>query len=406
MSMNLDDPNLTAYALGELTEAERKAIETAMADSPETQAFVRQTQETAQLLRTEFQNDLRDAARKPLNIMPLPMPRSFWSDARWLSIGVAALLAIAAIIGAVILSTRVEPDSRPDKLAKLSRGNADSDVQMEVEEVPETSQENVGVADASGENPFLPTATNPVSRLSFHVGRESYESVRRSISNGTKPPRESVRLEQLINYFSYDYSAPLPDDSFSINLAAAGCPWQSEHRIVRVAVKAREMTAGDQGRTEIARGAQLMVNFSPASVTSYRLLGFEDQTSAGPRGGDTVGAGQTLTVLYEVVPAGTESQVPLVSVSLSYYSPAADRKFVMQDSAVEDHGADFERAPADLKFAAAVAEFGMILRDSPHKGNGTLAAVLDWSNESKGRDTAGDRAGFIELVRKAQTLAL
>ncbi|MEY2540201.1 MAG: Ca-activated chloride channel, partial [Verrucomicrobiota bacterium] len=72
--------------------------------------------------------------------------------------------------------------------------------------------------------------------------------------------------------------------------------------------------------------------------------------------------------------------------------------------AFTDNGAKFEGASGDLKFAAAVAEFGMILRGSEHKGNGTLGAVLEWAQEGKGADPNGYRAGFIELVRKAQTL--
>ena len=64
----------------------------------------------------------------------------------------------------------------------------------------------------------------------------------------------------------------------------------------------------------------------------------------------------------------------------------------------------FENAAPDLKFAAAVAEFGMILRDSHFKGKGTMGAVIEWAQEGKGRDTTGYRAGFIELARKAQTL--
>ncbi|HTH19226.1 MAG TPA: YfbK domain-containing protein, partial [Candidatus Udaeobacter sp.] len=69
-----------------------------------------------------------------------------------------------------------------------------------------------------------------------------------------------------------------------------------------------------------------------------------------------------------------------------------------------DTSTKFENAPADLKFAAAVAEFGMILRDSDYKGDGTFAAVLEWAEEGKGKDTNGYRSGFIELVRKAQAL--
>ena len=69
-----------------------------------------------------------------------------------------------------------------------------------------------------------------------------------------------------------------------------------------------------------------------------------------------------------------------------------------------DPGRQFADASSDFKFAAAVAEFGMVLRDSEHKGNGTLGAVLEWAQEGKGSDANGYRAGFLELVRKAQAL--
>jgi Ca-activated chloride channel family protein len=72
---------------------------------------------------------------------------------------------------------------------------------------------------------------------------------------------------------------------------------------------------------------------------------------------------------------------------------------------ITDAASTFPSAPADLKFAAAVAEFGMILRDSEYKGNGTLQQVLEWAQEGKGADINGYRADFIELVRKAQALS-
>jgi Ca-activated chloride channel family protein len=71
---------------------------------------------------------------------------------------------------------------------------------------------------------------------------------------------------------------------------------------------------------------------------------------------------------------------------------------------MSDTGSDFEAASNDLKFAAAVAEFGMILRDSEYKGNGSLQQVLEWAQQGKGADINGYRADFIELVRKTQTL--
>jgi Ca-activated chloride channel family protein len=71
---------------------------------------------------------------------------------------------------------------------------------------------------------------------------------------------------------------------------------------------------------------------------------------------------------------------------------------------VIDSNAAFASASGDFKFAAAVAEFGMLLRDSEQKGNASFGAVLDFASEGKGADTNGYRAGFIELVRKAQSL--
>ena len=76
----------------------------------------------------------------------------------------------------------------------------------------------------------------------------------------------------------------------------------------------------------------------------------------------------------------------------------------MIEKPVIDSNAAFASASPDFKFAAAVAEFGMLLRDSDHKGNGTLGSVLEWAQEGKGSDPNGYRVGFIELVKKAQAL--
>jgi len=143
-----------------------------------------------------------------------------------------------------------------------------------------------------------------------------------------------------------------------------------------------------------------------------------------------IGAGHTVTALYEVVPVGTANNpatsVPsvdllnyssnekststrstssneMLTVKLRYKKPDEDKSELVEH-AVTDTNGRFENAPIDLKFAAAVAEFGMILRDSEYKGNGTFGTVLEWAREGKGSDANGYRAGFIELVRKAQAL--
>src|SRR5205814_3072116 len=186
----------------------------------------------------------------------------------------------------------------------------------------------------------------------------------------------------------------------------------------------------------IAKDVKIQVEFNPAQVASYRLIGYEkrmlrkedfnnDKGDAGE-----IGAGHTVTALYEVVPVGASTNpaasVPpvdalkyssnerptsaqsttsneMLTVKLRYKKPDADKSELVE-RAVTDTAGKFENAPVDLKFAAAVAEFGMILRDSEYKGNGTFAAVLEWAQEGKGSDANGYRSGFIELVRKAQAL--
>lgn len=103
--------------------------------------------------------------------------------------------------------------------------------------------------------------------------------------------------------------------------------------------------------------------------------------------------------------ATTENAGQLLTVKLRQKKPDGQTSELSERTLTES-GAQFANASADFKFAAAVAEFGMILRGSPHKGNGTMAAVAEWAQESKGRDEAGYRAGFIDLVRKARARAL
>ena len=93
----------------------------------------------------------------------------------------------------------------------------------------------------------------------------------------------------------------------------------------------------------------------------------------------------------------------MMTVKLRYKKPDGDKSQSIE-RAFADNDGKFANASADLKFAAAVAEFGMLLRDSKYKGNATMGAVLEWAEEGKGADAKGYRAGFIELVRKAQAL--
>ena len=665
--MNIDDPKLTAYALDELDEAERVAIAHEVAASPEAQREVQERQTMARLLRKDFAAELNKKAPLRVNLSDIRDDPWFWSIARPLAI--AAVLAVFAVIGLAIFGSykftsykvAAKPIALPERNASIDAEVADAQSPPSAPALtlaqpplaaPEFREElQSAPLDVSGkpnllagnsddeikrnpamyrrdfhtaeyghylENPFLAASENPLSIFSIDVDTAWYTIARRFINDGQIPPKDAVRVEEMINYFTYDYPQPKADEPFSINVDIASCPWEEAHRLVRIGLKGREIaqdkrgpsnlvflldvsgsmtpperlplvkqamrllveklsendrvailvyagasglvlpsTTGDHkeeilatldnlpsGRSTngaegiqlaykvasdnfikggvnrvilatdgdfnvgvtsqgelirlieekaksgvflsvlgvgddnlkdsmmqkladkgngnyayldsldearkvlvqqmngtlvtIAKDVKVQVEFNPARVASYRLIGYEkrtlrkedfnnDKVDAGE-----IGAGHTVTALYEVVPVGaavspsvppvdtlkygtnathttnvdarsTSSSAEMLTVKLRYKKPDGDKSELIE-SAVVDDGKQFANASADFKFAAAVAEFGMLLRDSEFRGNGTLGAVLEWAQEGKGADRNGYRAGFLELVRKAEAI--
>ena len=181
----------------------------------------------------------------------------------------------------------------------------------------------------------------------------------------------------------------------------------------------------------IAKDVKIQVEFNPAQVQAYRLIGYEnrllakedfnnDKVDAGE-----IGAGHTVTALYEVVPVGADAPVTapgvdalkyqktedrgqktgnsgeMLTVKIRYKEPAGDVSNKLEFP-LRDTGVRFEDASADFKFAAAVAGFGMALRESPHMGSLTLAAVADWGRAGLGDDAGGYRNEFLGLVKQAE----
>ncbi len=91
------------------------------------------------------------------------------------------------------------------------------------------------------DNPFLPVEANPLSTFSIDVDTASYANVRRYLNQATRPPADAVRIEELVNYFAYDYPKPQGPDPFAVNLETARCPWDPNHRLVRIGLKGREV---------------------------------------------------------------------------------------------------------------------------------------------------------------------
>ncbi len=93
------------------------------------------------------------------------------------------------------------------------------------------------------ENPFVQVVESPLSTFSIDVDTASYANVRRFLNANRLPPPGAVRIEELINYFRYDYPQPQDDIPFSLTTEVAGCPWNAEHRLLRIALKGREIAA-------------------------------------------------------------------------------------------------------------------------------------------------------------------
>lgn len=457
-------------------------------------------------------------------------------------------------------------------------------------------------------NDFLSAKDNPLSTFSIDVDTASYSNIRRFLNNGQLPPEGSVRLEEMINYFSYDYPQPKGDEPFSITIKGANCPWKKGHKLVMIGLKGKvpnpneipesnivflidvsgsmdspdklpllkkalkmmvnrlsekehiaivvyagssglvldstdgtqkykilsaidNLSAGgstngaegiklayqvaqshyikggnnrvilatdgdfnvgvssesglvrliekerqkgifltvlgfgtgnlqdskmeklaDKGNGSyhyidsedeaykvlvkelgstlftIAKDVKIQIEFNPAKVKSYRLIGYENRLlkkedfNDDKKDAGELGAGHTVTALYEIVPADSEEEAsssvdPLkyqkteivnsdevMTVKLRYKEPDADKSKLIVKTVKEDVF-KYDNDP-DLNFAAAVAEFGMILRNSPYKEDATYDNVIELAKKGIKSDASDreEREEFIELVKKAKKL--
>jgi Ca-activated chloride channel family protein len=235
------------------------------------------------------------------------------------------------------------------------------------------------------------------------------------------------------------------------------------------AAEAKRLLVEQAGATlvTVAKDVKVQVEFNPAVAGAYRLIGYEnrllqkqdftdDRVDAGE-----IGAGHTVTALYEVVPVGATAALSLADTEPLRYQraeggwqradgrgrTAGDRgltadggrqksenpepgtrnpelgtvnselltvkvRYKAPDGSASqrlefpltDRGTTWAEASDDFKFAASVAGFGMILRESPYKGTATLAAVAEWARQGLGSDAGGQRNEFLGLVKRAETM--
>ena len=91
------------------------------------------------------------------------------------------------------------------------------------------------------ENPFVAVSAHPLSTFSIDVDRASYGNVRRFLLGGSAPPKDAIRIEELVNYFPYDYAGPEGDDPVAIHTELAPAPWKPEHQLLRIGLQARRI---------------------------------------------------------------------------------------------------------------------------------------------------------------------
>jgi Ca-activated chloride channel family protein len=645
MRSELDEAKLTAYALGELDDLERESIAQLVAATESARREVEETRETAAALRealstapayslTLEQRRTIEAAAVRRPAASAPTGRLLWGSP-WLRV-----TSVAAALATVVLAVSVTSLQRRRVAQPSPRAVAAPPPPTTSSGAARLSQEGLAQLRALGyvgegaapdhlqeirlpsapftttdhghtpESPFVLVAQDARSTFSVDVDTASYAIVRRYLNGHELPPKDAVRIEELINYFPYSYLPPRDGGPFAVHMDTAGCPWKAGHRLVRIAIKGREVPRGErpsgnlvflldvsgsmdepqklplvkaamrllvnqlgpqdraaivvyagaeglalpstpatdkaailsaieslspQGTTHgsaglrlayetatanmiqgglnrvilatdgdfnvgvtsqgdlirlieekaktgvfltalgfgmgnlkdstlekladhgngnyayidglsearkvlveqigatlvtIAKDVKLQVEFNPRMVKAFRLIGYENRVLAhqdfndDERDAGDIGAGHTVTALYEIVPPGGDLSVPsvdplkyqqparpvaesdageLLTLKLRYKEPDGIRSSLIEVPLV-DAGREFKAAPSDFRFAAAVAAFGMVLRDSPNRGDADLAKVLEWAKASLSDDPGGHRAEFLQLVDKAHAL--
>jgi len=174
---------------------------------------------------------------------------------------------------------------------------------------------------------------------------------------------------------------------------------------------------------------KIQVEWNPAHVGSYRLIGYENRALAAQDFNDDkkdagdIGAGHSVTALYEIIPPGAPSAGPsvdalkyqnanpsgaarsaeLATIKLRYKRPRTDVSLLSQVT-VQDQARPLAQTSDNFRFASAVADFGMLLRKSEHRGSASYALSRKLAEGARGADRGNYRAGFITLVARAEQL--
>lgn len=255
----------------------------------------------------------------------------------------------------------------------------------------------------------------------FNVGISSNDGLERLIEE----ERKTGVFLTVLGYGTGNYQ-----DSKMQRLAGKG---NGNHAYIDNLTEARKVLVNEFGGTlfTIAKDVKLQIEFNPTKVQAYRLIGYEnrilnkedfnnDQKDAGD-----LGSGHTVTALYEIIPVGIKSSFiesvdqlkyqkgnkvaasnsnEMMTVKFRYKKPDGNKSTLLEH-VVMDRAGSIESASENFRFAAAVAEFAMLLRGSEFKQSSSYEHAWQLAKNSLGNDAEGYRSEFLKLLRNAQTLA-
>jgi Ca-activated chloride channel family protein len=182
----------------------------------------------------------------------------------------------------------------------------------------------------------------------------------------------------------------------------------------------------------IAKDVKLQIEFNPAKVQGYRLIGYENRLlnkedfNNDKKDAGELGSGHTVTALYEVIPVGVKSDLlekvdklkyqknveqlsksahsnEMLTVKFRYKAPDEDVSKLIEHPVI-DNQIDIVKTTDNFRFAASVAQFGMLLRNSEFKSASSFSNVLLLAKKAKGTDEEGYRSEFVRLVETAMSL--
>ena len=233
------------------------------------------------------------------------------------------------------------------------------------------------------------------------IGTSSYELVHRFLTRYRRlPPREMVRLDEVVNHFRFECSGSTGDMPVTVSCELAACPWNRERMLLCVGVQAKKAAVQD---------VEILFSFNEARVRSHRLLGYGygklTVTDRWPVG--KIGKGDTRVSLHELVLSddGVSDAAELLTVGLNYRdsetAPFESRKVAVQAAAITRKNGPSD----DFRFAATVAEFAEVLGGSSNRDGDAYKALIRRVRRAKDEDGTGRWDELAELVKSAAKAA-